>query len=537
MTAIVSDKGNQLPADRVIVVGAGVAGLSAALHLAERGLSPLVLEADPLYVGGRVAGGEVVELDSGGQTWPFRGDHGVHAIWSPYRNLQAMLARHGIRPLFVPAQEEDWIQKQGNWVRRAPVGNAIRHSWIPAPFHYLNLFLHPRFLGMLQLDDFIGLLPVWEGLLWGLGVDPLGEGQPLEGLWLNDLVDGWSPALRSLFIGLTRNGLSALPAEIPLSGFVAFLRFYTLLRRDAWAFSYLPADGGTSLAEPLADRVRALGGRIEMGVRVAGLARAPGGWRILTSSPQAEPVPSRSGEDPSVEGIEEGFLARHLILATDSPNTETLLQASPDLSDAAQDLYWPRGMATAVVRIWFDRAPKRGAEAGIFSGDLILDNFFWLHRIQDAYIRWHRATGGSVVEGHIYGPPSVLQDPDALLMARASVDVLSAFPELRGYQIHQVLRRNDPTHTLFGLGPADRHLGIESPWPGLFCCGDWVRHPSPAFFMERACVTGIKAANAVLRARELAPWVLLEPLPPEPLAGWIEGLMRRGRRALRKRRR
>ena len=115
----------------VVVVGAGIAGLSAALHLAERGVRPLILEAEPGYVGGRVAGGDTVELDG----WRFRGDHGVHAVWSPYRNLQAMLARHAIRPVLVPAQEEDWVYKGPALLRRAPVGNAIRHSWIPAPFH------------------------------------------------------------------------------------------------------------------------------------------------------------------------------------------------------------------------------------------------------------------------------------------------------------------------------------------------------------------------------------------------------------------
>jgi isorenieratene synthase len=227
-------------------------------------------------------------------------------------------------------------------------------------------------------------------------------------------------------------------------------------------------------------------------------------------------------------------LARKVILATDAPNTAAILRASPDIATEAADLYWPRGMATAVVRLWFDRVPRQGSEAGILSGDLTPDNFFWLHRIQDPYVRWHRATGGSAIEVHIYGPPAVLKESDAVLLTRAIADVQSAFPELRGHQLHQELRRNEPTHTLMSLGPADRHLGIETPWPGLFCCGDWVRHPSPAFFMERACVTGIEAANAVLRSRDLPTWPLLDYAPPEPLAGFMERLMLRGRRAMRR---
>ncbi len=120
---------SEVPAD-VVVVGAGIAGLSAALHLAERGLHPLILEAEPRYVGGRVAGGDVVELDG----WRFRGDHGVHAIWSPYRNLQAMLARHAIRPVLVPAQEEDWVYKRAAWARRAPWATPSAIAGSPRPF-------------------------------------------------------------------------------------------------------------------------------------------------------------------------------------------------------------------------------------------------------------------------------------------------------------------------------------------------------------------------------------------------------------------
>jgi uncharacterized protein with NAD-binding domain and iron-sulfur cluster len=87
--------------------------MSAALHLAERGLKPLILEADASYVGGRLAGAGEVDVNG----WKFRLEHGVHGIWSPYRNLQAMLARHNLRPVLVPAQKEE--EKRNGLVKRS----------------------------------------------------------------------------------------------------------------------------------------------------------------------------------------------------------------------------------------------------------------------------------------------------------------------------------------------------------------------------------------------------------------------------------
>lgn len=498
----------------VVIIGGGIAGLSAGLHLAERGLRTIILEADPTYPGGRVAGGAAVEIDG----WHFRGEHGVHGIWSPYRNLQAMLARHDIRPMFVPALEEAWIYKRGTMVKKAAVGTAIRYSPLPAPLHYLNLFARPSFLRMLELRDWLSLPLVWIGLLWGVGVDPLAESQPLAGMTLQDLVKRWSPGVRAFFVGLARNGLSAKPEEIPLSGFIAFLRFYTLMRRDTWIYSYLPSDGGTSLVDPMVEKYESLGGELRLGSRATGIQKQAGEWEI-------------SYVRETVEGGHETttLTTRHVILAADAPNTKKLIEASPDLGKG-EEFYWPRGMETAAIRIWYDMSPDPGPEGGIFSGDFIIDNFFWLHKIQDQYTRWHRATGGSAIEVHIYGPPELLQEPDASLIARAAADINNAFPELRGHRIHQVIIRNPATHTLFGVGPQGAHLGVETPWPGVYCCGDWVRHPTPAFFLERACITGIFAANALLESIEREPWPTLDYPTPEPLAAFIEKAIRRGRR-------
>ncbi|NUM45614.1 MAG: FAD-dependent oxidoreductase, partial [Anaerolineales bacterium] len=272
------------PPSSPLIIGGGIAGLFAALHLAERGLNPRLLEAHPQFVGGRIAGGETISFDYQGQTWQFRAEHGVHGIWNPYVNLKATLARHALTPDFVPALEESWLYKHHGRLSITPAGSLIRYSWIAAPLHYLMLFLHPRFLNALGLDDWASLLHAWGGILYGLGVDPLAEDQPLTGQTLDDLTRTWSPALRAFVVGLTRNGMAAPAEEVPLAGFLAFLRFYTLLRRDNWQFSYLPADGGTALSEPLVAKITALGGTVTLNARVTDLEQTPNGWQIHATS-------------------------------------------------------------------------------------------------------------------------------------------------------------------------------------------------------------------------------------------------------------
>jgi isorenieratene synthase len=181
---------------------------------------------------------------------------------------------------------------------------------------------------------------------------------------------------------------------------------------------------------------------------------------------------------------------------------------------------------TAIVRLWFSEQPRRGAASGILTGDFVADNFFWMHQFQPAYRAWSEATGGSAVEQHVYGPPELVAQPDAALLAMVVADVARAFPELRGKLIHSVLLRNAATHTLFGVGAPGEHLAVTTPWAGLYTCGDWVAHANPAMYLERATTTGIVAANEVLALQGREPWPILAPPGPEWLAARIQaGLM------------
>lgn len=490
----------------VIIIGGGVAGLTAALHLAERGLKPLILEADD-HIGGRLAG--LPETNIKGKNFP--AEHGVHGIWSSYRNLKSMLRRHGVIGQLQQAQDEQWIYRVGDHIRRANIGRAIRNSVIPAPFHYIQLFFSPRFWSMLTLRDMLSIFNVWSVLSMSLGIDPFMENQPMEGHTFGGALKKWGPAFRSLFFGLTRNGLSTDPNQVPLAGFLGFLRFYTLMRRDAWAFEYFP-NGGGEVCEKLSAQIQSLGGRIQFKSRVKRVEKI-----------QAWTVHWQQG------GLSGADSTPFLILAADSPGAESIITSS----FPADGLFFPHGLGHAVIRLWFGKPPRNGPEAGMFSGDFVMHNFFWLHRIYDSYKTWHAETGGACIEAHVYGPPNVLAYPDAVLLTHVITDMYRAFPELKGSLLGQSLQRNADTHTLPSLGKRGTHLGIETPWENLFCAGDWVRHETPAFFLERACVTGLEAANRVLRTKGLDEFAIENYPPPEPLAAWIESLMMRGRRKLR----
>jgi hypothetical protein len=513
----------------VAVIGGGLAGLTAALHLAERGVPTLLLEADTRYAGGRCWGGahfsnetahseNALGVRVGNHT--FYPEHGMHGLWNEYHHFRATLERFGIAPELFIAQEEEWIHGEGPRVRRVEIGSAIREAGLPAPLHYLELFTRPGFLRYMSLRDWTALLPVWYSLLFAIALDPFARSLPLTGQSLNTFFRGWTPRLAALFRGLARCG----PSEDSLAGFIAFLRFYTLLRRDAWRFSYLTTDPGEALINPLVDAFRARDGVLQLGALVEEIDRpsdANTRWKIRYQTTSGART----------------FYADQLILALDPPAAQRLLTESPFTRPIAADYQWPRGLANGVVRAWFNVAPRPGPEAGMFTGDFVADNFFWLQRIRRDFAEWGRATGGSAVEMHLYGPPEFLDQPEAVILGRAVSDVYRAFPELRGHLIAQTFQHNGQSHTSVMVAPADRWLGVATPWPNLWACGDWVRGEWPALFIERACVSALAAANGVLEAAGLAPYPLIPYSPPEPFAAWLQQALLGGRAIVRRWRR
>lgn len=491
----------------VVIIGAGLAGLAVGVHIAERDVAPLVIDEDALWVGGRLSGGEPETVEYQEQSWQFKPEHSVHALWGGYVNMRAMIEQFTDSKLIVSSGEV-WINRWGRDVRRMEAGNAVRSPWIPAPFHYLQLLFHPQIWANIQPWDFLSLPGFLASILLTVGTDPLREKINWDGLKMKDYFIGWTPNLRTTFTGLGVNLIAAPENDISLAAFIAGLRFYTMLRNDSWQMHYLPADSHTALIQPLVDYIEASGGAVEGGITAKKLIRDGDTWQILV-------------EDSRRGGLRR-LRAEHVILAVNAPAAKRLLNDSPDTADLAKEMIFPAGLRNGVVRLWFSKSPREGTQGGMFTGDFAPDNFFWIHRLYDDYAQWHQDTGGSAIEVHYY-EDDLLEQPDRNLIVLSVTEVQRAFPEIKGSFVHGTVRRNSKVHTDFRI-PTDESLHVQTPWQNIYACGDWVGFDTPSFWMERATTTGIAAANEVLTAMNLPPHDILYPEKPGVLVRLIGGI-------------
>lgn len=445
----------------VIVIGAGVAGLRAAVTLAARGATVLVLESKAM-LGGRAT------AFSDPQTGE-RVDNGQHVLLGCYDETFAFLRQVGTeaRVLVQPNLEVDFVDRRGRRSR-------LRLPPLPAP---LNL---------------IGGLFDWEALGWRDRLAALRlagpiriaqEGQRAEGRgqrasriaaspgetveeWL--IANGQTARLREmLWAPLALAALNQSIREAAAPPFVAVLaRMFGGGARDAaLALPLCPLD--ELYAEPARRFIEARGGEVRIGTPA----------RIHVAAGQLSDVEARG----------ERLRAGAVIAAVPWYSLPELF--SGDLAPVEQlqkSAAGTRASPIVSVNLWLDRPILQTRFLGLPGRSMQ-----WVFDKGQVF-----EAGTSHLTLVSSGADEVMAIQNEELIALALRELRDALPDVRAARVLRasVVRERRATFSLAPGQPA--RPGTRTNIERLFLAGDWIETGLPAT-IEGAAISGRRAAEAI----------------------------------------
>jgi isorenieratene synthase len=452
----------------VTVIGAGIAGLTAAALLAERGFKVTLMEKNH-YLGGKVGSWKVTFEDG----FAAQIDHGFHGFFRQYFNLRRLLDRFGSSGRLVPIDDYRIATlKHGSFSFKGIAKTPL-----------LNMLSLSR-TGLYRMRDMMGN-PESRRLLAFLRYDGEKTFERFDSLSFMDFCDAARipPAMRIMFNTFSRS-FFADPGLMSTAEVIKSFHFYFLSNDLGLLYDYLDGDYEEALLSP----ARAYLEKLDVS--------------ILTSRPVRRI--ERKGRGFQVEGLESDYV----VLATDSRSARLIAEESPFIEQEDPTAFGMfrrlrSSQGYAVLRLWLDRPVEREVPLFVATDRIrILDSISLIHRIDRASAAWAKRYNGSVIELHSYALPAGEQNKDTVredLLA----EMREYLPELRGARTvhHHLQVRED--FTAFHTGMHADRPGIRTRAANLFFAGDWVKIRPPAMLMEAACTSAVLAANAILDAEGL----------------------------------
>ncbi|MET7748313.1 FAD-dependent oxidoreductase [Micromonospora sp. NPDC005367] len=458
-----------------VVVGGGIAGMSAAVVLAERGVRVTVLESSAT-LGGRLAAWPEQLADGVQQV-----EHGFHAFFRQYYNWRSILRR---------------IDPALGFLRPVPGYPILADRWPTEEFGDLPAVPPLNLLALLARSPSIRLPDLRrmdrDAALPLLSYHPVRTYAELDDTSADELLDSLRlpDRARAMLFEVFAHSFFNHESEMSAAELVAQFHFYLLGNGEGLAFDAPDEDYTAAIWTPLARHLERHGGRVLTGAAATALHPTGAGWRVLTDG-----------------GI--GHEAAHVVLAVDPPALAELVRASPALAAHAPRLvaamlrFGVPGPPYAVARYWFDGdvRPDRAIFNGV-SRQSTLDSVTLYHRLERESRRWAERTGGSVLELHAYAcEPDV---PATVLAERMRGELAALWPEVAELSTRELRARVQARAPAFTPGSHAQRPGVRTDADGVYLAGDGIATEFPSALMERAAATGIIAANHILRAERAA---------------------------------
>lgn len=486
----------------VLVIGGGIAGMSAAMGASERGLRVTVVERDQ-RLGGRAMSwtddvtGDPVHI-------------GPHVFMSEYPNIFSLLDRCGTRDKIVWQDDHFLTVMHG----RDPV--RMKASKLPAPLQFVpSLFRDPT----MRSADILSTLPVTLYAMQMTEDDVMRLDSMNAYAFLRRM--GVTRAHIDSFWSFTSMAIMNVPLEVCSAG--ALLRFYKrLLGQRDYYFGF--ADGGLGdLFAPAGKRfIEERGGEVLLGQEVCEIS--------VDDNGAATGAVLRDGKR---------IRARHTVAAL-PPGA--LRQISRDEwfneHTTFRDLVHFHPSRYVSVFLWFDRklTDMRMWARAHRAHDLNCD-FYDLSNIHSGW----RGRPSVVASNIIFCERAAHMSDDAIIEAtrREIVENLASAEDAR--ITHAVVNHIPMAIHCPFPGTERRRPPWRSPVRNLFLAGDWIKTGLPSC-MESAAYAGFRVAEEVLAERGVEHHLAIEHDRIEGFTAVVDAMarhspMRRARKLLRAARR
>ncbi|MGH7815075.1 MAG: hydroxysqualene dehydroxylase HpnE [Candidatus Binataceae bacterium] len=447
------------PSCDVAVIGAGFAGLSAAVALAERGLRVTVLEAKPAP-GGRAY--SFADPDTGDFV-----DNGQHVLMGCYRETLDFLEKIGSRGklVFHEDLEIEMLDGPGKSAR-------LKTARLPGPLHMTAALLGYRHL------TFADRLRVMRGGLAMLAMHRRGNGE-LRKLTVAQLMDRLGQSARARACFWYPLSIATLNDEPELSSselLAEVLKRAFFSRRADSAFVYSRVGLSDLYCTGAREAIERAGGAL---------------------APHSIVETLESGADGRIESVRlrdgRRIAARSFISAVPAHN---LLRFLPE--HAIADPFFSRfaelsSSPIVCVHVWLDRKVTDSAFVG-FIGTTTQ----WMFN-KRAIFEQRGETHPGYLSFVISGARKLVEKSNDELVAIAMNDLHAMIPASREARIVKSIVIKEKHATMApDLRSHELRPGAETPIANFFLAGDWIQTGLPAT-IESAVVSGRAAAAAAAK--------------------------------------